>query len=107
MIYKKAFILLVILNILDVLSTIYFLEFNIFSEGNPIALFFMEKLGYAGLILPKVGMLGLFAYLLSKHSDELIKSKITKYGMNLMVVLYIAVVTINIGGIIGFYAGVV
>jgi hypothetical protein len=105
MIYIKEYIALVILNILDVLSTIYFLEFDIFSEGNPLAAYLMSKLGYIGLIIPKIGMLGFFAYLLIKHKEELSKSKVTKFGMYLMLLVYIVVVTINIGGITLFYIG--
>lgn len=99
--HKTKFILLVILNILDIFSTVYFLEFNIFSEGNPLMAYLLDKFGYIGMLLPKIGFLSILGYSLASHDVK--KSKIVNYSLWLLVIMYVFVVTWNIGSIILFY----
>lgn len=99
MIYKPQFIILAILQVLDIISTIYFLEYTFLVEGNPLALILLSNFGYIGLIIPKIMILGLFYYLFTKHKEEC-KHWFIKYGTWFMITFYVFVVTWNVIGII-------
>ena len=62
---KLLFFIVVILNILDVGTTITFLEYDISEEGNPLMVWVLEKFGYLGMFFSKaffISWLGLVIY---------------------------------------------
>ena len=101
MIYKPQFIALVILSILDALTTIYLLEFTTNSyEANPIVAYLLNQIGYLGaLVITKAGVLGLLYYLFTRYKEDCTHWFI-EYGTWFMITYYIFVVTWNIIGII-------
>ena len=92
--YKWAFILLLILNILDVITTVTFLELNIASEGNPLVAKLLEESGYLGAFSIKAIFLGYLAWLLYKLPENHAKW-IPVTMLSLANILYIGVVIIN------------
>lgn len=101
--HKIEFILLTIFNILDILTTIYFLEFTPLMEGNPLGIFLIEKFGYLGIVVPKLILLIMLGYYLL--GEDVKNSRIAKYEIRLIVLLYFGVVLYNIAGIALFYIG--
>ena len=101
--YKNDFIFLVILNILDMLTTITFIGYGIATEGNPLMLLLFNNWGFMGMLMPKVVFLLFFAYVLTKYAKELKKSTITKYGMRFLNVFYVGVVALNLSIIIPYF----
>ena len=101
MYHKNEFIILIILNTLDVLSTIYFLEFNIGREANPLGVYLLEKFGYPGLVYMKFISLGFLGFLLTGEDAK--DSKIAKYSVWFSIFAYVLVVSWNIGFILSYY----
>jgi len=67
---KALFLILVILNILDVLFTALVLNTG-GTEGNPWVNFFISHFGYAGMLVLKVPPIVIFGFILSKFWDQL------------------------------------
>ena len=99
--HKREFILLCIFNILDVLTTIYFLEFTTLLEANPLGILLLQHFGYIGIIIPKLIFLGMLGYALMGEDTK--HSKVAKYGMRIAVLAYLGVVIYNVVGITLFY----
>ena len=102
---KQLFMMIVFLNLLDVVTTITFLELDIASEGNPIVKFLLDSMGYFGMALTKVAFLAFLGYWLIKAKE----SDITRFvitGMWLMVILYIGIVAFNSIVIYSYFSGI-
>ena len=67
---RTLFLILVILNILDVLFTSLALDIG-GTEANPYVNFFIGHLGYAGMFVLKVPPVVVFGFILSKFWDQL------------------------------------
>ena len=105
--HKREFIFLFILNVLDIITTITFLELNLASEGNPLMLYVLDSFGYFGLIASKVIFLGFLGFLLTKESDreKIRNSKVAKYGLRFLVLVYTFVIIINLSVIVPYFLG--
>ncbi len=75
---KIGLVLFILANIMDVISTITFLELELGTEGNPTMDFILQKFGYAGFALIKMSAVAMIAwnlyraYVLDKVGYELI-----------------------------------
>ena len=105
--YKTDYIFLFILNILDILTTVTFLELNLATEGNPFMAFVLDSFGYYGLVGSKFIFLGFLALVLSnkEEREQIINSKVTKYGLRFLVLAYIFVVILNFSVIVPYFIG--
>lgn len=80
------------LNIIDIVSTVYLLETRVNSvEANPIIRHFLNNYGYAGLISIKCIGMGLIIYIIYNKSYFYDKTDKTKYMIYPCVVILIAV----------------
>ena len=102
---KYLFILIVLLNILDVATTITILELGIAEEVNPIVKYLLDTMGYFGMALSKVAFLGFLGYWLVKAAD----SDITRFvvaGMYFLIVFYVGIVSFNGIVIYSYFSGI-
>ena len=103
--HKRDYIFLFILNILDILTTITFLEYSIASEGNPLMAYILNKFGYTGLVGSKFIFLGFLGLLLAKdkYREEIRESKSVKFCMRFLILAYIFVVVLNLSVVIPYF----